>query len=104
MHAALTDTTLRVTFDGDLLSSNVDALRAEILAALTLHAASARTLAADLAASRLVDSKGLNLLIALYRESQHRKLAFRVENPSADVRRLFSLLKLNERFGLGESA
>ena len=99
MQALLTQTTLRLTFDGDLLSTNVDTLRNEILAALAAHSG-AQSIVADLAHCRLVDSKGVNLLIALYRESEHRKLAFKVENPSADVRRLLTLLNLTTRFGL----
>ena len=99
MQVTYTDTTLRVTFDGDLLSTNIDALRTEILAVLAQYP-STQTIVADLTHSRLVDSKGVNLLIALYRETQNRKFEFRVENPSPDVRRLLGLLKLNERFGL----
>ena len=99
MQALLTQTTLRLTFDGDLLSTNVDALRNEILAALAQHPG-AQTIVANLSNCRLVDSKGVNLLIALYRESEHRKLAFMVENPTADVRRLLMLLNLTTRFGL----
>ena len=99
MQTLLTQTTLRLTFDGDLLSSNVDALRNEILAAFTQNPG-AQSVVANLANCRLVDSKGINLLIALYRESEHRKLAFKVENPSADVRRLLTLLNLTARFGL----
>jgi len=63
MQATLTDTTLRVTFDGDLLSTNIDALRTEILAAMAQYP-SAQTIVADLTHARLVDSKGFNLLIA----------------------------------------
>ena len=99
MQATLTDTTLRITFEGDLLSTNIDALRTEILAAMAQYP-STQTIVADLTHSRLVDSKGVNLLIALYRETQNRKIGFRAENPTPDVRRLLGLLKLNERFGL----
>ena len=100
MQVTLTATTLRITFDGDLLSTNIDAQRTEILAAMAQNP-SAQTIVADLTHSRQVDSKGVNLLIALYRETQNRKLSFRAENPTADVRRLLNLLKLNERFCLG---
>ena len=99
MQTTFTDTTLRVTFDGDLLLTNIDSLRTEILAVMAQYP-TAQTIVADLTHSRLVDSKGVNLLIALYRETQNRKLAFRAENPTPDVRRLLGLLKLNERFGL----
>jgi len=103
MKIVLTATVLRVTFAGDLLSTNVDSLRNEILAALTEHS-SAQSVIADMSNAGLVDSKGVNLLLALYRETQRRKLGFRLENTSADVSRLLALLNLNERFGLKASA
>lgn len=102
MKIDLTTPALRVTFAGDLLSTNIDTIRTEILAALTAHS-SAQSVIADLENSHLVDSKGVNLLIALYRETQRRNIGFQVVNPSADVRRLLGLLNLNERFGLSET-
>lgn len=103
MQATLHDTTLRLAFDGDLLSTNVNALRAKLLAQLDAHP-SAKVLVADLGNTRVVDSQGLNLLIALSRETDRRKLGYRVENAVPDVRRLFTLLNLNERLGLPASA
>ncbi len=99
MQSTLTDTTLRIIFDGDLLSTNVDPLRQEIIALIKNNPA-ANHIIADLKNSRLVDSKGVNLLIALYRETQTRQFKYAVENPSPDIRRMLALLNLEERFGL----
>ena len=99
MQATFTANTLRITFDGDLISSNVDALRTQILFAMAQHP-SAQTIVTDLINARMIDSKGINLLIALYRETQSRKISLIAENPTADIRRLLGLLKLSERFGL----
>jgi len=103
MQSTLTDSTLRIIFDGDLLSTNVDALRQKIITIIGSNPG-ATTVVADLKNARLVDSRGVNLLIALYRETQTRKFGFSAENPSADVHRLLAMLNLEERFGLKNKA
>jgi anti-anti-sigma factor len=103
MQTQINDYTLRVTFPGDLLSTNVAALRTELLSHLDKEA-TATTIIADLSNAKVVDSQGLNLLIALLRESERRKLTFRVENPHPEIRRMFTLLNLNLRFGLVPTA
>ncbi len=99
MQTLLEASTLRLVFAGDILSTNVAALRTELLATLGAHPA-ATHVTADLVNARTVDSQGINLLLALYRESERRKIGFRVENPSPEIRRLFDLLNLSGRFGL----
>lgn len=99
MNTTFNNETIRFTFDGDILSTNVQAIRPELIAGLDQYAG-AKAVVVDLAACRIIDSMGLNLLIALYRESEKRKLTFRAENPCSDVTRLFSFLNLTERFGL----
>jgi anti-anti-sigma factor len=81
----------------------VESLRKDILKSLD-DAEACQSVIADLAKSQQVDSKGLNLLLAIYRETQHRKIGFRVENSSEDVRRIMTLLNLNERFGIKATA
>lgn len=99
MQADFHDSTLRIVFTGDLLSTNVDSLRQAILASLVGHP-TAKAIVVDLKNTRVVDSKGVNLLIAIFRECETRRLAFAVENPSDAVRRLLALLNLEARFGL----
>jgi anti-anti-sigma factor len=99
MEASFSDTTLIFTFDGDLISTNVVPVRAELIALLKDHP-TATALVANFTRVGQVDSQGLNLLIGLYREAQLRKIPFRIENASPSVRRLFGLLNLNERFGV----
>ncbi len=99
MQTQLADFVLRITFKGDLLSTNVATRRTELLVHLD-NAPTATTVIADLSNAKVVDSQGLNLLIALLRETERRKLKFRVENPNPEIRRMFTLLNLNARFGL----
>ena len=99
MQAHLENGTLRLAFAGDILSTNVAQKRLALLAQLAAHP-TATAIVADLTLSRAIDSQGLNLLIALYRECERRHLAFHAENPAPEVLRLFIALKLAERFGL----
>ena len=103
MNALYSDTTLTLTFDGDLTSTTVVSVRAELIELLKNYP-SATALVANLSQVGQVDSMGLNLLIGLYREAHFRKVPFRIENPVPSVRRLFALLNLTERFGLSEAA
>jgi anti-anti-sigma factor len=99
MKSSFHDSLLHLEFDGDLLSTNVAALRAELLPLFEQHSA-ARGVVADLGRAQKVDSQGLNLLVALHRETERRGLSFRVENPTSDIRRLITLLNLGPRFGV----
>jgi anti-anti-sigma factor len=99
MHATLSDQRLEVTFEGDILSTNVGSLRTSLLAELDRNPA-CTAVVANLARARRVDSQGLNLLISLYRECERRQLAFSVIEPQPEVLRLFTYLKLTQRFGL----
>lgn len=103
MDTTFSDTTLSFTFDGDLISTTVVPVRAELIALLKAYP-TATTLVANFPRVGQVDSQGLNLLIGLYREAQLRKIPFRIENASPSVRRLFGLLNLNERFGVTAAA
>lgn len=102
MQATLDTSTLRIAFAGDLLSTNVGSLRPKLLAALAENP-TAQSVVADLARAGSVDSQGLNLLLSLFRETERRKIGFRVENPNPEVRRLLTLLNLATRFGLSPS-
>ncbi|MCS7008620.1 MAG: STAS domain-containing protein [Chthoniobacterales bacterium] len=99
MKSTLEDTTLRISFDGDLLSTNVHDLRPKLFQALEANP-DATTLHADLKNCKVIDSMGLNLLIALYRECEKRKISFKAINVSPEVKRLFGFLNLTSRFGV----
>lgn len=88
-----------MTMQEDLLSTNVESLRQICRKALE-EAPSANSLIIDLTGTGAVDSKGLNLLIGLYQESNRRTWSFKVQGASAEIRQLFSFVKLTERFGI----
>ncbi len=101
MKYSIADSILRIEFESDLLSTNIASLRTELLAILEQHGGSVRGLVADIARADKIDSQGLNLLVALLRETERRNITFRVDKPNPDVRRMLMLLNLGERFGVG---
>jgi anti-anti-sigma factor len=99
MQTQFQNNTLRLLFPGDILSTNVGEIRVALLGHLSAYPMAGAVIA-DLGLSNLIDSQGLNLLVALFRECERRQVSFRVENPVPDIQRLFTALKLAERFGL----
>jgi anti-anti-sigma factor len=91
--------TLRLVAHGPLVASAVAAQRA----ALREHLKRAgQAVVLDLAASELVDSMGITLIVGLFKSCQERKLAFSVAGAHAEVLRLFRFFRLNEIFDIGE--
>jgi len=91
--------TLEITLPGDLLSTNAEPIRTEFLALLETPAVKAPhwdTLKLDLTAAKMVDSVGLNLIVAIYKETQKRKakMAVLVSNPN--IQRTFLFTRLDK--------
>ncbi|MEI6035846.1 MAG: STAS domain-containing protein [Verrucomicrobiae bacterium] len=82
-----------------ILSTNVVEFRS-LLSAHFCSSPKCPAVEVDLTGCPAIDSSGLNLLASLYRESVQRKIPFKVTNPSSDILRLLTFLKLTERFGL----
>lgn len=89
---------IRAIFDGEIISSNVESLRVELLTALKENKCTAIIL--DMSNTKMVDSKGLNLLIATQKECAKRNVTLKFENPSANLLKLFTLLGLTKKFGI----
>jgi anti-anti-sigma factor len=95
----LAERVLQVTVPGDLLSTNADPIRTEFLALLetpAVKAANWDTLKLDLTAAKMVDSVGLNLIVAIYKETQKHKakMAVLVSNPN--IQRTFLFTRLDK--------
>lgn len=93
------DTEWVIVVEEDLLSTSVDRLLSEWKKLLD-QAAEIKGVCLDITKVNIIDSQGLNLLIGLYKECVKRTWAFRVTGCSKDIKRMFSLLKLTERFGI----
>ena len=91
---------LVIHIDKDLLSTTVNECTEEIKPLLENDVGS---VAIDLSSVSTVDSQGLNFLVGLYQESTRADRTFKVTGASPSLVRLFSFVKLNERFGISAS-
>jgi anti-anti-sigma factor len=101
MHHSLNpaDHTLSITIPGDLLSTNAEPTRAEFLALLETEAvktAGWQTLKVDLTAAKMVDSVGLNLIVAIYKEAQKRRAKTIVVISNPNIQRTFLFTRLDK--------
>lgn len=101
MHHEKTDTTLTVTFEEDILSTNTLELKDALVELLNLTT-QCNAIRLDLSAVDIIDSQGLNLLIGIYQECQKRQWQFTVHNPKSNVRELLQFVRLEQRFGLAQ--
>lgn len=65
-----------------------------------INAGDGRACVLDLARVKMIDSQGINLLIAAYRACAKVGRALRLANVSAEQRKLLAYLNLATRFGL----
>ncbi|WP_085316620.1 STAS domain-containing protein [Derxia lacustris] len=84
----------RLAIDGEMTIYTVDALKAQLLAAMPADG----HLTLDLAAVGMADSAGLQLLLAAGREAEARGGALALAAPSAVLRELLALAGVTDRF------
>ncbi|HCJ11865.1 MAG: hypothetical protein A2Y14_00495 [Verrucomicrobia bacterium GWF2_51_19] len=101
MKHKLENNQLSIFVEEDLLSTNVQEIRAHLEAAFSELKANAHVIV-DITKCKIIDSQGLNLLIGLYKESTKKSASFKVIGCSPANLRLFSIFKLKERFGITE--
>ncbi len=88
---------LQLTFSGDLLSTNTDQAKKEIMAIIESAAVKSSgwtTLKLDLTAAKMIDSVGLNLVVSLYKEAKkaNAKTTAVISNPNIQRTFLFTRL------------
>ena len=91
--------TLRITSNGNLVASTVDAMRKTAMEAL---AAPCEAVVLDLASAEVVDSLGITLILGLFKTCQQKKIPFQVEGVSTDLLRVFKLFSLPRLFTILE--
>lgn len=91
------ETTDTITYEirGDLLSTNADAVRAEIDKLLPVGK-SAKVVQLDLRASRLIDSVGLNLIVSVIRRVKRRGGQTRITVGHPTVRRMMTFTRIDQ--------
>ncbi len=95
-----------VTIPGDILSTNADALRAELfdlLEAPQIKGSPWHTLKLDLTGAQMVDSVGLNLIVSLVRAVKARQGTVAAAISSANILRTFKFTRLDKQITLGKA-
>jgi anti-anti-sigma factor len=87
-----------VAIDGDLTASTVAHWRTVVA---DLANGGARQVVFDLAASRVVDSSGIGLLLAAHNSMRRGGGQIAVANASPDVVALFRAMRLDKHFAVG---
>lgn len=89
---------LHCIIPGDVLSTNAEQIRGEILALLEtapVKAAGWTTLVLNLTAAKMIDSVGLNLIVSLYKEAKKRGAKTSALISSPNLQRTFAFTRLD---------
>jgi anti-anti-sigma factor len=100
MKHQLRNTSLVVSVDGDILSTTAEAIRAGFVQMMNSDAVKRATwdkLELDLTRSRIIDSAGLNLVVAIVKAMQTRGAAVMARVTSRSVHRTFVFTKLDRQ-------
>jgi len=95
--------TLSVTVPGDVLSTNADALREDLFGLLDsppVKHGDWDTLKLDLTAAQMVDSVGLNLIVAIVRNVKNRNGRIVTTLKSPNIHRTFLFTRLDKQMEL----
>jgi anti-anti-sigma factor len=90
---------LHLTFAGDLLSTNFDAISSEISEILgdpEIQAAEWNLLVLDLRSARLIDSMGLNLMVSLVKQVSPRQAKIKTLISSPTIQRTLVFARLEK--------
>ncbi len=99
--------TLTFTFPGDVLSTNVDALRQTafgLLESSPIKTAAWTTLRLDLTSAKMIDSAGLNLIVSVVKAAKSRGAAVRATVGNPNVYRTFIFTRLDKQLDLAQAA
>ncbi len=89
--------TLSIQIPGDIMSTNVEALRKEIIALIPAPTAEKKwaTLELDLINTKMIDSAGLNLIVSLVKMLSGQNCKLRALLASQNIRRAFLFTRLD---------
>jgi anti-anti-sigma factor len=99
MNSIHSDTALALKVSGDLVSTNAEAFRTEVGGILASADSAGRKwvlFSLDLTAAKMVDSVGLNLVVALLKRVQERGAKLQVTYSNPNVLRTFVFTRLDK--------
>ena len=92
------ETTLEVTIPGNVLSTNADQIKAEVLGLMDskfMKSGAWTHLKLDLTGAKIIDSVGLNLVVNFYKEAKKRGATTTALLSSANIQRTFMFTRLD---------
>jgi anti-anti-sigma factor len=106
MNSTFSDTSLALKVSGDLVSTNAEIFRKEVGGLLASADGAGRKwslFSLDLTAAKMVDSVGLNLVVALLKRVQERGAKLQIAYTNPNVLRTFVFTRLEQACGDGQS-
>jgi anti-anti-sigma factor len=91
---------ITLVINGNILSTNVQEVRQKVLDILTQNETSNpswKRLHLDLAAAQMIDSTGLNFLVAVTRHVKKRGIELKISVSSPNISKSFSFIRLNRQ-------
>jgi len=95
--------TLAITFNGDVLSTNSEELRAQVFGVLESDEVKNATwdvLSLDLTSAKMIDSTGLNLIISIIKTVKNRGAKVKASISSMNIHRTFLFTRLDTQLEL----
>lgn len=89
---------------GEITSTNESAFRAQIDQLIAAAPAGWRVLMIDLQATRMIDSKGLNLLVSVVKRLRAENRGVQLVGPQPAVRRIIAFTRLDRHAAVVDSA
>ncbi len=89
------DSEIILTAKGDLISSEVEAYKEEILETL---AGNPQRLILDMGKVKVIDSSGIGMLIAAKNSASKSKCELVLKDLNADILKMFKIMRLTEHF------
>lgn len=90
---------LTIAPESDLIASQVETLRTEILTSLKQETA-LEQIVLDATGIEVIDSLGVNLIIGIFRESESRSIPFEVTNASDKFKRVSDFFQFKNYFNV----
>jgi anti-anti-sigma factor len=93
------DRSVQIVIPGDVLSTNVDSIRAAIFDAIESDEAlqgGYERICLDLTAAKMIDSAGLNLLVSVLKVAKSRQASVIAKITSPHIQRTFSFTRLDK--------
>ena len=91
---------IELVVHGNILSTNVQDIRQRVLdtlAEVEQRESAWKTLHLNLQSAQMIDSTGLNFLVALVRHVKKREVAIRISVRSANIAKSFSFIRLDRQ-------